>query len=156
MIVDTIANAKQYEGIHAGIDQVLQAVTAYTPENYTVGRVLLDGMNVYMNVEEFQTHKKEAGKAEAHRNYIDVMYLVEGTETIYVKNTGRLQNVLEEYDVQKDILIAQIDEDVIPVTLHAGDFAVFFPQDAHAPGCASGDVGTVKKIVGKVCIALAE
>ena len=91
MILDTIINAKQYQGINSGIDMILEAVTAYTPDNYPVGRITFDGMNLYMNLEEFETHSREEGLAEAHRNYIDVMYIVEGAETIYVKSVGKIQ-----------------------------------------------------------------
>ena len=153
MIFDTIENAKQYQGIHPGVDKVLEAVTAYTPDHYPVGRVTLDGMNLYMNLEEFVTHSKEDGKAEAHQKYIDVMYLVEGSEIIYVKSTEKLQNVTKEYDVDRDILVADIDVDAMPVRLEAGNFVVLFPQDAHGPGCNAGvSAGKVKKIVGKVRI----
>ena len=83
---------------------ILEAVTAYTPDNYPVGRITFDGMNLYMNLEEFETHSREEGLAEAHRNYIDVMYIVEGAETIYVKPTDKLQNVKKEYNPERDIL----------------------------------------------------
>lgn len=152
MIVDTIRNAKQYQGINPGVDRILNTVTDYTPDNYPVGRITLDGENLYMNLEKYQTHSREDGTAEAHRRYIDVMYIVEGTETIYVKPVDRLQKVRKEYDSEKDLLLADIDEDMIAVRLEAGSFIVLFPQDAHAPGCHAGSNGNVRKIVGKVQI----
>lgn len=152
MILDTILNAKQYQGINSGVDRILEAVTAYTPDNYPVGRITLDGMNLYMNLEEFETHSREEGLAEAHRNYIDVMYIVEGAETIYVKTVDKLQNVKKEYNPERDILQADIDQDATAVRLETGSFAVFFPQDAHAPGCHADAPGKVKKIVGKIRI----
>ena len=152
MILDTIINAKQYQGINSGIDMILEAVTAYTPDNYPVGRITFDGINLYMNLEEFETHSREEGLAEAHRNYIDVMYIVEGAETIYVKSVDKLQNVKKEYNPERDILQADIDEDTTAVRLEAGSFAVFFPQDSHAPGCHADGPGKVKKIVGKIRI----
>lgn len=103
MIVDTIGNAKQYQGINSGVDRILEAVTAYTPDNYPVGRIPLDGENLYMNLEMYQTHSREEGTAEAHRKYIDVMYIVEGVETIYVKSVDRLQNIRINYNAEKDL-----------------------------------------------------
>ena len=158
MIVDTISNAKQYGGIHPGIDRVLEKMSGYTPENFTPGRVVLDGMNLYMNLEEFETHSRDSSKAEAHKNYIDVMYIVEGAETIYVKSVDKLQKVCREYDSDRDILQADLDEDAIAVRMEASSFIVLFPQDSHGPGChglASGCAevsGKIKKIVGKVRI----
>ena len=152
MIVDTIGNAKQYQGINAGVERILEAVTVYTPDNYPVGRISLDGENLYMNLEKYQTHSKDDGMAEAHKIYIDVMYVVEGVETIYVKPVEKLQNVRKEYDSEKDLLLADIDEDTTVVRLEAGSFIVLFPQDAHAPGCYADSNGNVRKIVGKVRI----
>ncbi len=153
MILDTILNAKQYQGINSGVDRILEAVTAYTPDNYPVGRITLDGMNLYMNLEEFETHSREDGAAEAHHNYIDVMYIVEGAETIYVKPVEKLQNIRKEYDPERDILVADIDADATAVRLEAGSFVVLFPQDAHGPGCNADIPRKIKKIVGKVRIA---
>ena len=47
MILDTIANASVYEGLHAGIDMALKAVASYTPENYETGKVELRWMPDY-------------------------------------------------------------------------------------------------------------
>lgn len=152
MIVDVIGNEKQYQGINVGVDRILENVTNYTSDHYPAGRISLEGDNLYMNLEMYQTHSREVGAAEAHCKYIDVMYIVEGTETIYVKPVKKLKNVRKEYDIEKDILLADIDNDATAVRLTAGCFAVFFPQDAHAPGCHADSNGFVKKIVGKVRI----
>lgn len=152
MIIDVIENAKQYQGINAGVDRILENVTNYTSEHYPAGRISLDGDNLYMNLEMYQTHSREVGAIEAHCKYIDVMYIVEGTETIYVKPVKKLKNVRKEYNSEKDILLADIDDDTIAVRLTAGSFVVLFPQDAHAPGCHADSNGFVKKIVGKVRI----
>ena len=88
MILDTIQNASVYEGLHAGIDLALKAVAAYTPENYETGKVELDGDKVFLLRNAYTTNDPAAAKFEAHRAYIDVMYMVEGEETIYVKPTS--------------------------------------------------------------------
>ncbi len=152
MILDTLANAAQYKGIHPGIDQVLEAAKAYTPENYPSGRVVLDGDNVYMNMAAYETHPTDKAVFEAHRQYIDVMVMVDGTETIYVKSTDALKNVYLPYDPAKEALLADFDTDTTPVRLEAGSFVILFPQDAHSPGCVAEAPQNVKKIIGKVRI----
>lgn len=153
MILDMIANAKQYKGIHPGIDRILASAIAYTSDNYPCGRVTLDADELYMNLEEFETHSRERGRLEAHCRYIDVMYMVEGTETIYVKPAEKLQKLTTEYIPERDVMFAELDEDVTAVRLEAGSFVVLFPQDAHAPGCITERAEKVKKIVGKVKIS---
>lgn len=150
MILDTITNASVYEGLHAGIDMALKAMAAYTPENYETGKVELDGDKVFLLRNAYTTNDPANAKFEAHRAYIDVMYMVEGEETIYVKPTSQLSNITMEYDPAGDALLADMDADTTPVRLTAGSFIVLMPQDAHAPACWVGEAKGVKKIIGKV------
>ena len=150
MILDTIANASVYEGLHAGIDMALKAVAAYTPENYETGKVELDGDKVFLLRNAYTTNDPAEAIFEAHRAYIDVMYMVEGEETIYVKPTSQLSKITKEYDPAGDALLADLDADATPVRLTAGSFIVLMPQDAHAPACWVDEAKDVKKIIGKV------
>lgn len=150
MIFDRIENAKQYMGIHPGIDLALSAVAAYTPENYQTGKEELDGDRVFLMRAQYETANPDKAVFEAHQQYVDVMYMVEGEETIYVKPTALLKNITKPYDPAIEALLADRDPDGTPVRLTAGSFVVLFPQDAHAPGCWVDAPATVKKIVGKV------
>lgn len=153
MIFDVIENANQYSGIHAGIDKVLSTVTNYTAENFAKEVVKLDGDNLFMIFPEYETHTRSDSITEAHRKYIDVMYMVEGEETIYVKPTSQLKNITMPYDAEQDALLADTDDDAMPILLKAGSFVVLFPQDAHAPSCdVTSTHSKVKKIIGKVAI----
>ena len=152
MIFDTIENAKQYLNVNPDICQMLQAMQAYTPDNYPGGRVDLDGDRLYMNLSSYETRAVETKRSEAHRKYIDVMYMVEGEEIIYVKPTSRLENISMEYNEEKEALLADTDQDVTAVRMTPGCFVVLFPQDAHTPGCHAQGPVTVKKIIGKVRI----
>ena len=98
------------------------------------------------------TKPLEGALLEAHRQYLDVMYMVEGEETIYVKTTAELANITKEYDPSIEALLATLDSDATPVRLTKGHFIVLFPQDAHAPACDTEKTNAVKKIIGKVRI----
>ena len=152
MILDTINNASAYAGLHAGIDMALKAAAAYTPENYETGRIELDGDKVFLNRFAYDTNDPANAKFEAHRAYIDVMYMVEGEETIYVKPTDKLSNITMAYDPAGDALLADFDQDATAVHMTPGTFIILMPQDAHAPGCWYEGAKGVKKIVGKVRI----
>lgn len=152
MIYDNLKNLASYCFKEPGIKQVLEAAKAYTPENYPNARVVLDGDNVFMNAPAYETHSVEKAVMEAHKNYVDVMVMIEGRETIYVKNTARLQDVYSPYEEGRDALLAHMDEDVIAVDMQPGDFLVLLPQDAHAPGCHAEGPCQVKKFIGKVRI----
>lgn len=152
MILDQIKNASCYAGILPGVTDALREMVTYTPDNYPGGRVELDGDNLFLLLNTYETHSPEGALCEAHQKYIDVMYMVEGEEIIYVKPTNRLCAVTKAYDPEIDALLAQTDADATPVRLSAGSFIVLFPQDAHAPACYDDAPQTVKKIIGKVKI----
>lgn len=152
MILDTLQNAATYRGLHPGIDRVLEVFGNYTAENYPTGRIDLDGDALYLNFNSYVTHDREGTSAEAHRQYIDVMFMVDGCETIWVKPTQQLRHITSEYDPSGDHLLAETDDDVVGIRLQTGSFVVLFPQDAHTPGCHAYGPAAVKKIVAKVRI----
>lgn len=152
MIFDSLKNAKQYAALNERINKVFEAAKNYTSDNFVKGRVNIDGDTIYMNFAEYETKNKADAIAEAHKKYIDVMCMIEGTETIYVKNTEKLSNITSEYTEENEALLADLDDDMTPVRLEAGSFVILFPQDAHAPGCVADNSQKVKKIIGKVLI----
>ena len=152
MILDRIENAKLYKGIHPGIDRVLEEAAKSCPCCFPKEKVILDGDRIFMNPNQYVTHSPDGASFEAHRKYVDVMCMIEGEETIYVKNTDELQEITKEYTSEKDYLLAKLDSDNTPVLLKAGYFCILFPQDAHAPGCIAGEAMEVKKFVGKVML----
>ena len=73
---------------------------------------------------------------------------VRGVELIGVTQSSKLK-VTEPYDAAKDIMFyARGDGDFI--TLRAGMFAVFGPQDAHMPSLAAKGSDIVRNVVVKV------
>ncbi len=99
----------------------------------------------YVNVFGYQT--KESGIYEAHRKYIDIHYVLEGSEIIMVADTGSLQ-VTREYDEEGDAVLGSAQGKGYP--LKKGQFMVVFPEEAHLPGITADAVCQVKKAVVKV------
>ena len=150
MILDQLKNASFYKDIQPGITAALEKAAAYTPDNYPGGRVDVNGDKLFLLLNEYETHSPEGALFEAHHKYIDVMYMVEGEEIIYVEPTDKLRTITKPYDPEMDYLLAELDRDATPVRLSAGQFIVLFPQDAHAPGCFDKTSEPVKKVVAKV------
>ena len=152
MILDKVENAARYAGVHTGIPTAVAAALKLDAATYQKGRVDVDGDSIYLNCVEYDTHDREGALTEAHRAYLDVMVIVEGVETVYVKRTDALKNVTKPYDASIEALLADTDADVSAVRLEKGDFLVLFPEDAHAPGCHADAPCHVKKAIGKVKI----
>ncbi len=154
MILDKIENRNVYSAVNEGINKVLDFAKDITPETYPTERLYIDGEKLFINFPVYETHSKEDGMTEAHRQYIDVMYMVEGCETVYVKDVNALKNVTKEYDPSIEALLADVDDDATAVRLEAGSFLILFPEDAHAPACDTHEAKgvNVKKLIGKVLL----
>jgi len=147
MIADKLQNAATYYGCHkhfpAAFDFLRKAVT----ENLPCGRYELVGTELYANIMEYDS--KVESKTEAHKNYIDIQFIVSGIERMDFCDISKVTPNTEYNDV-KDILL-YADGDKMGICLvEAGEFAIFFPQDAHKPGLCNGTPAPVKKIVVKV------
>ena len=152
MIFDSMSNAKQYAGLNPDIDRILEAMQQYTPDNYPGGRIELDGSRLFMLLNQYETRSVEGAQSEAHQQYIDVMYMIEGEEIIYVKDSAQLKNITMPYNPEKECLLGDTDADATPIHMTPGRFVVLYPQDAHTPNCRVDGPMNVKKIVGKVRI----
>jgi len=154
MIYDVLSNAEQYASWNTDLVKVLEVAKAYTPENFPgKDKIVLEEGNVSLHLYGYDTHPAEQAVFEAHKEFIDVVITVDGEETIYVKNVDKLSRVYQEYNAEKDLLLADFDKDATPVAMKPGYFCVIMPQDAHSPGCnpASGACN-VKKILAKIRI----
>ncbi len=157
MILDCMENAGQYAGVAAGLGEILAAELAYAGRPGAAGGEKVHGEAMFINDCRYETKPMDAGaRHEAHRKYIDVMYMVEGEEAIYVKPADRLREVTQPYDTSGDALLAAIDGDETVVRLRAGQFVVLFPQDAHCPARCAGQKRQVHKLIGKLAVNFGE
>ena len=110
----------------------------------------IEGNDLFANIDSYQTVNEHEKRFEAHRKYIDVQYIVKGTEAIYWLN---VQDLTSETDYSyKDDIIFFNEADDCRLKLSEGFFVVFFPEDAHKPGCIWQKVENVQKIVLKIKI----
>ena len=116
-----------------------------------LGRHKLEG-DSYYNVDVYVSKDPEICRYESHKKYIDVQYIVEGEELVYVTDIKNLQ-IIEEYSEEKDVMFFEGGENVEPKLMTPGKYLVFYPQDGHKPSVRVTGVGNmVKKIVFKVKI----
>ena len=94
----------------------------------------------------------ETIEVEGHRKFIDIYLMLEGSEQVGWVSTDHLDN-LPEYDSEKDVWKKPVEKSQLSfVTLHEGDAAVLFPEDAHAAQFTSNKPGHARKVVMKVAV----
>jgi YhcH/YjgK/YiaL family protein len=150
MILDAIEHAFLYNSIHPSLPTFFSALQEYTPTNFPSLTRYLDGNNAFLIFKQYETKSIEDAKLEAHNEYWDIMYMVEGEETVYVKPRKNLAHITTEYTVENEALLAELDPDCTAVHLSAGQFLILFPEDAHCPEREYKGKKNVKKIVGKL------
>lgn len=146
MITDTITNRHLYRALNPKLGRAFDFIQETDLSALGVGKYVIDGEEIYALVQEFNAKPQEEGLWEAHRRYIDLQYVIRGAEQIGYAHLGRLTP--GEYDDAKDWLPLSGEGDFI--TLNAGYFAIFMPEDAHMPGLAAGPDTAVKKLVVKI------
>ena len=145
MILDHIKNLENYAGscIYAALKQI-QAADFSRLEDITYE---VNGRELYFFLDSYDT-RKDNDKPEAHKKYIDIQYMITGTEKMGV---GQLEDMTEEVEARPQNDISFYHGPMDYITVKEGMFAVFYPNDAHAP-CISHDgaCNAVRKAVFKV------
>ncbi|MCL5104375.1 MAG: YhcH/YjgK/YiaL family protein [Armatimonadetes bacterium] len=147
MIVDNISNAGLYFGLGKGIESGLKFLQTQDISKLGLGKHVIDGDDCFALVMEYDSKPVEQGIWEAHRRYIDIQFVVKGTERIGYANIGDLA-VSKEYDEANDGVLFTGEGD--SVTLSSGAFAIYYPHDGHMPSLAVDKPARVRKVVVKV------
>lgn len=114
------------------------------------GRIEIDGSRVYALVQSYVS--KPEPRFEAHQRYLDIQYIAAGKELFGWAAAEELIPA-DPYNPDKDVVKGSVPaEKASFVRLAAGQMAIVWPADAHAPGMADGDPAPVKKIVVKVAV----
>lgn len=150
MIADKLANAALYSGLGERITLALKYLQGNDCTKLPVGKIPIRGEQVFALVQDNTTKPREQGVWEAHRKYIDVQFVAAGVEEMGYANIGTL-TVKKPYDEQTDFALFEGTGSF--VTIPAGSFTIFFPEDGHIPGSAlDGKPAAVRKVVVKVAV----
>lgn len=109
----------------------------------------IDGDNLFALVSEYITKNEEDAKFEAHKKYVDIQYVISGSEQMSVAPVTKKGEVLTPYDETKDLEFMTVTESSQFIAT-PDKFFLFFPSDLHRPGVKAGENAQVKKVVIKV------
>ena len=149
MIVDTIANAHKYFSVHPLFAKAFDFINQTDLDNATDGKSdIAEGLKAIFSNKPGVTAEASIAKFECHNNNIDIQLCIKGVETIGWK--PREKCVIENggYNPDKDVQLYNEQPDMY-FRLTDGQFAIFFPEDVHAPMIGDGEI---KKLVIKVKI----
>lgn len=121
------------------------------------GRYSIQGEEMYALVMTIPSKLvSEKQPAEKHETYIDIHFLLDGTEVIGWQPDDGSDVPSQSYDSEKDFALYGELKNESFVKLRPGMFAVLFPEDLHRPGLTDSDKRVIRKVVVKIHYALLE
>lgn len=146
MIIDAASGFSRYEPLHKLFPDVARFLARPDLVALPDGRHEIAGEDLFAIVMRANGKSADAAQLEIHDRYIDVQLVLEGTEEMGWKPRSACTLAVAEYDAEKDFQLFQ-DLPQTWAQVHPGQFALFFPEDAHAPLVSTG---MIHKIVVKV------
>lgn len=147
MLFGTLAHSSRIEALHPAFAQVFAYIKANDLLHAPLGRIELDGDRVFINNSLVEQPRQQAEQVlEAHRQYLDIHVLLDGKERIGWKAIEACGEPSSPYNETDDYLLVDEPADAY-VDLRPGDFAIVYPEDAHAP--IISDV-PIRKLVVKI------
>ena len=149
MIIDTLASAQKYYGLHKNFKVAFDYLTSTDLNTIEAGIFdIADGVKVIAAEGEGKTVEVALETFECHNQNIDIQLCINGTETIGWKPRTDCTQPKGEYSDEKDVLFFADPPDMF-FSLKGGQFVIFYPEDVHAPMIGEG---LIKKMVVKVRI----
>lgn len=149
MIFDKLENLKLYKGMNPNLDTAIDFILSHDLNKLPLGKTIIDGENVYMNVMDARAFPVEEREYEVHKNYMDIQMDLAGTERIDTGDSTR--TTLKEYDETKDVAKAEAP-DLAGCVIGPGNFIICMAMEPHKPNIAVSEDTILKKAVCKVHI----
>lgn len=147
MIYDHLSNINLYKGlsddIYVGLEFLQQAKPDLANGVYQINP------RVKAIVSKYETKRVNEYGYEAHRRFIDIQYVLCGTERVCCLPIEKLQET-KSYSEENDAALYTAECQPLEMTIGNGYFAIFYPQDGHMPCLSVDEPKFVKKIVVKV------
>ena len=82
MVLDMLALADKYAGLHAGFGEAFAFLSKTNLSMLTQGRTDIDGDRIFVLIDHRDGRGRNGARLEAHRRYIDIQYTFDGMEEI--------------------------------------------------------------------------
>jgi YhcH/YjgK/YiaL family protein len=149
MIIDSLENAGKYTSIHPLFAEAFEYIKTLDLKHAEIGKTdLSDGLKIIVAEKVGMKQEESVAKFECHNQNIDIQLCISGKEQMGWKPRQSCSSPKGEYNAEKDVLFYNDAPDMF-FELTDNQFAIFFPEDVHAP--MIGDE-VIKKLIVKVKI----
>ena len=146
MIIDTLDNLGKYVALNPLFADVVEFLKSHDLQTMEAGSYPIKDKDVALKLSLTKQRTKETAFLETHIDMIDIQIPVTCAETFGYSPLCDLPAF--EYNAEKDITKYGDTKPQTYVTVAPGQFAIFFPQDGHAPCIIEEE--EIKKAIFKV------
>lgn len=148
MILDKLSNAHRYYPLHPLFHEAFRFLQEADLRNLSIGKHSVKGEELFAILSEATGITEQEAKLEVHRKYIDIQYIISGTDHMGWKNLAQCAAPSDPYNAARDAAFFP-DKMSSWFDVPAGSFTIFYPDDAHA---AMITEEKVRKVVLKVAV----
>jgi YhcH/YjgK/YiaL family protein len=148
MIIDSLTSAGKYTSLHPLFAKAFEYIGQQNLALLEPGKFEIEGNNLKAIVSDKQgmSAAESIAKFECHNKHIDIQVCISGREKIGWKPRTACIAQNGAYNEEKDVVFYNDAPDTY-FELTGGQFAIFYPEDVHAPMIGEG---IIKKLVIKV------
>ena len=149
MVIAHLNDSERYASLHPLFKQLFDYVKSHDLSQVPAERITLDGERLFINVADPTLKDPENQVLEVHRRYIDVHFPLTGEEIIGWSPMSVLTTESVNPFNEEDDYAIYAEQAQSYHTIDPGEFAIVWPEDAHAPIIGKG---TLRKLIAKVLI----
>lgn len=149
MVIAHLNDSERYASLHPLFKQLFNYVKSHDLSQVPAERITLDGERLFINVADPTLKAPEDQVLEVHRRYIDVHFPLTGEEIMGWSPMSVLTTESVNPFNEEDDYAIYTEQAQSYHTIHPGEFAIVWPEDAHAPIIGKG---TLRKLIAKVLI----
>jgi YhcH/YjgK/YiaL family protein len=147
MITDNIKNIHRYSGVHPLFPLLMEFINNFDRSKYQKGKFEIDGDNFFGIGLEYQTKPAEEALWEGHKKYIDIHWVISGSEKVEI-SPEKEATIIKEYDPENDYFLCEASGERL--SLKKDDILILYPGEVHKTSIAIDDPENLIKIVFKL------
>ena len=148
MVLDSLENSAQYDELHPLFAKAFEYIKRTDFTQMEDGKIETGDPRLYYMLSRYRGKDPQYAILESHRRFIDIQVPLIGVESVGWKAGNEIMIIAEHYNEEQDVMLYH-DFPTTYTKIYPGQFAIYFPEDGHAPGIGQGDI---RKLVAKVAV----
>jgi biofilm protein TabA len=152
MIFDSLNNLNKYSTIPCKLE-ICNFIKSNNIFELPNGDIEINEDKLFVKVLRYIPKVSNELFFETHKNYADVQILFDGIEAMQIADVKDLE-FTNEFIMEGDFKFYKGSENISEIVVSKNKFIVFFPGEAHKPGCLHNNQSTpVLKLVFKILVS---